>query len=52
MKKGCSGEEYFERCFRKERNAMAWLKTGVLELRGIRVGVANGNSPNIEVMRI
>jgi len=47
MKNGYSGEEYLERCFRKERNMMAWLKTDVLELRGIRAGVDNGDSLNV-----
>ena len=32
---------------RKEKSMMAWLKTDVLELRGIRAGVDNENSPNV-----
>jgi hypothetical protein len=47
MKNRCSGEEHLECCFRKEKNTMAWLKTDVLELRGIRAGVDNENSPNV-----
>jgi hypothetical protein len=47
MKNGCSGEEYLERCFRKEKNMLAWLKTDFLESREIRAGVDNGNSSNV-----
>jgi hypothetical protein len=38
-------EEYTVYCMRKERNVLAWLKTGIWELRTMRTGLEKGRCP-------
>jgi hypothetical protein len=45
MKQKWDREEYIELCSRNERNGLAWMKAGVLKLRGIRRGLEKGTCP-------
>jgi hypothetical protein len=45
MKQEWAREEYVVCCTRNERSALAWFKTGIWKLRGMRKGSEKGRCP-------
>jgi hypothetical protein len=45
MKQEWAREEYIVCCTRNERSGLAWFKTGICKMRGIRKGFDKGRCP-------
>jgi hypothetical protein len=45
MKQEWAREKYIVCCTRKERSGLAWFKTDIWKLRGMRKGVEKGRCP-------
>jgi hypothetical protein len=45
MKQEWAREEYIVCCTRNERSGLAWFKTGIWKLRGMRKGLEKGRCP-------
>jgi hypothetical protein len=45
MKQEWAREEYIGCCTRNERSGLAWFKTGIWKLRGMRKGFEKGRCP-------
>jgi hypothetical protein len=45
MKQEWASEEYIVCCTRNERSGLAWFRTGIWKLRGMRKGFEKGRCP-------
>jgi hypothetical protein len=45
MKQECAREQYISCCSSTERSGLAWFKTGIWKLRGMRKGYEKGRCP-------
>jgi hypothetical protein len=45
MKQEWAGEQYISCCTRIERSGLAWFKTGIWKLSGMKKGFENGRCP-------
>jgi hypothetical protein len=45
MKQEWTREQYISCCTRNERSGLAWFKTGIWKLRGMRKGFEKGRCP-------
>jgi hypothetical protein len=52
MKQKLAREECIVYCTRNERSGLAWFKSGIWKLRGMRKGFEKGSSPHVVRMKM